>query len=331
MKFGFYSGAGGEAAGVTEALPVRPRARLLRPEDYIAEAGLRDAVNVALLLRQPLLLTGEPGTGKTQLASSIGWELGLGEVLKFETKSNSRARDLFYVYDALGRFQAQGTDSAPLHFLTYGALGAAMVLSHPEDAVRDVLPPAFEHGGKRQSIVLIDEVDKAPRDFPNDILNELEHMYFRLPELGNTVVRADPELMPILVITSNSEKNLPDAFLRRCVYYNIPFPQRQTLSEIVSRRLGHYAASSSRLLEAALDFFYQLRQPASGLLKKPATAELLDWLLLLRTVAPEGPDARLDRELVLGTLSTLTKNAEDQRKAAELVKRWQDSSKAETG
>ena len=325
MKKGFYSGSG-TRPDERRQLPIRPRARLLRPEDYVAGDGLRDAVNVALLLRQPLLLTGEPGTGKTQLASSISWELGLGDVLKFETKSNSRARDLFYVYDALGRFQARDVESAPVNFITYGALGGAMLMSNDRESVEHLLPPDFEHGGRQQTVVLIDEVDKAPRDFPNDILNELEHLYFRMPELGNAIVRADPELLPILVITSNSEKNLPEAFLRRCVYYNIPFPDRATLSDIVSRRLGQFAGGTAPLLEQALDFFYQLREPSSGLLKRPATAELLDWLLLLTTKNPDAVEKGLDPSSIESTLSSLTKNAEDQRKATELAKRWQSPS-----
>jgi MoxR-like ATPase len=329
MTSRLYSGTGERAADAAQALPVRPRARLLRPEDYVAGPGLRDAVNAALLLRQPLLLTGEPGTGKTQLAASIAWELGLGEPLKFETKSTSRARDLFYGYDSLGRFHAGSEGADPVLFLTYNALGEAMVRTNPEEAVKAYLPPAFEHGGRRQSVVLIDEVDKAPRDFPNDLLNELELGYFRIPELGSVVMRADPELAPILVLTSNSEKDLPDAFLRRCIYFHIPFPDRQTLAEIVSRRLGVYAGGSSELLERALDLFYRLRD--GGLLKPPATAELLDWLLLLRQLAPEGSDPLADPELLRSSLSTLVKNAEDQRKAAELTSRWTRGASAATG
>lgn len=329
MKRRLYHGTGERETRAAEALPKRPRARLLRAEDYIAGPGLRDAVNVALMLRQPLLLTGEPGTGKTQLAASIAWELGLGEPLKFETKSTSRARDLFYTYDSLGRFHATAERADPILFLSYSALGAAIVRTCEEEAVRPYLPPGFEHGGKRQSVVLVDEVDKAPRDFPNDLLNELELGYFRIPELGPVVIEADPDHSPIVVVTSNSEKDLPDAFLRRCVYYHIPFPDRQTLTEIIARRLGIHAGGTSELLESALDLFFRLRE--AGLLKRPATAELLDWLLLLRRLAPEEDDPLADRELLIGSLGTLVKTAEDQRKAAELISRWTPPSSAPAG
>jgi MoxR-like ATPase len=182
-------------------------------------------VNVALTLSQPLLVTGAPGTGKTGLAASIAYELDLGKPLKFETKSNSVSRELFYTYDALGRFQAKetGLDASPIHYFTYNALGEAILRANAPEAVQRFLSKDFKHVGKQQSIVLIDEVDKAPRDFPNDLLNEIEHMYFRIPELGNVVISADPAMWPIVVITSNSEKTLPDPFLRRCIFYQFPF------------------------------------------------------------------------------------------------------------
>ena len=324
-----YTGIGKREPDAADRLPSRAKAKKLKPEDYISGKELRDAVNVALLLRKPLLLTGEPGTGKTQLAASIAWELGLDEPLKFETKSTSQARDLFYVYDALSRFHARETQADKILFLTYGALGEALVRTHDEEAVRSHLPPEFEHGGRRQSVVLIDEVDKAPRDFPNDLLNELELGYFRIPELGKVTVRADPELMPILVITSNSEKDLPNAFLRRCVFHHITFPDRETLLKIVSRRLGMTAGGSSDFLDDALDLFFLLRN--GGLLKRPATAELLDWVLLLRQLRPEAENPVTDRDLLSSTLSTLVKTAEDQPKAGELVDRWAPPSSTKTG
>ena len=174
-------------------LPVSLVEKHVDPAGYLADEGLADAVNVALQLGQPLLLTGEPGTGKTQAAFSVAWQLGYDPPLKFETKSGSVARDLFYTYDALGRFflaqvAKAGDDEVkahPLEFIHYNALGTAILRAQDESDVRHLLPEDFTHGGKRRSVVLIDEIDKAPRDFPNDVLNEVEGMYFRIPELGN--------------------------------------------------------------------------------------------------------------------------------------------------
>jgi MoxR-like ATPase len=329
MDAPYYLGQGGAATRDAAArLPLPRRERISRPEDYVADPGLVDAVNAALLLGQPLLLTGDPGTGKTQLAYSLAWELGLGEPIKFETKSTTGGRDPFYTYDALGRFQAaqSGGSADPLHYLTYNALGTAILRGNEEAAVTKLLPPGFLHGGKRRSVVLIDEIDKAPRDFPNDLLNELEQMYFRIPELGNVVVEADPHTHPIVVVTSNSEKNLPDAFLRRCVYYNIPFPEREGLEHIVASRLGEYAGGSGRFLEDALDLFFELRKPASGLRKKPATAELLGWLIALRETGNGAENPLADRpESARSTLAVLVKTAEDQGRATQIVERWLQS------
>lgn len=291
-----------------------------RPEDYIAEPGLVSAVNVALLLDKPILLTGEPGTGKTQLAYSLAWELGLGKPLFFETKSTSSARDLFYTFDTVGRFKST-QDSSALSFLTYNALGTAILYANEPESVSKLLTPLKVHGGKRRSVVLIDEVDKAPRDFPNDILNELEDLRFAIPELGGDMVSADPDYRPVVVITSNSEKDLPDAFLRRCIYYNVPFPDRKTLQDIVTRRLGEQASSSSPLLSNALDLFFKLREPGTQLRKNPATAELLDWLIALRSDGSSNGTA-WSRDRVAGTISALVKTAEDQERAITVVDRW---------
>lgn len=326
MRFPFYSGDGDQRRKDPAELPASQRRRYQDPANYLADPGLVDAVNVALLLGQPLLVTGEPGTGKTQLAYSLAWELAFGEPLKYETKSTSTARDLFYTYDALGRFQAAQSGAgrgSVLDYLTYNALGVAILRANEERAVAAYLPPDFEHGGKRRSVVLIDEIDKAPRDFPNDLLNELEGMYFRLPELGNVKIAADAELQPVLVITSNSEKDLPDAFLRRCIYYNIPFPERRQLEDIVASHLGEHAGGSSEFLADALDIFFQLRKAASPLRKKPATAELLGWLVSMREIAPRADNPLADTpDLALQTLSNLVKTAEDQARAAQIVERW---------
>jgi MoxR-like ATPase len=302
------------------------RLRLQRPEEYVAEPGLVDAVNVAMLLGQPLLLTGEPGTGKTQLAASLAWELELGTPLRFDTKSTSIARDLLYLYDALRRFQAhQKPDAAadPRPYLTYSALGEAILRTNDEAAVAHLLPPNFGAGFRRRSVVLLDEVDKAPRDFPNDLLNEIENLCFRIPELDNAEVRADPELQPIVVITSNSEKDLPEAFLRRCIYYDIPFPLRPQIVHIVSSRLGANAGGGSGFLDDALDLFFKLRDRSSGLRKRPATAELLGWLLVLRDLLPGSHNPLGEQPtLALKTLSSLVKAADDQEKAVKVVEQW---------
>jgi MoxR-like ATPase len=326
MKFPFYTGDGnGKRHDAPTELPVSRRALLMKPEKYIADPGLADACNVALLLGKPLLLSGEPGTGKTQFAFSLAWELGFDEPLVFETKSSSKARDLFYSYDTLKRFQdaQSGVSRSTLAYITYNALGIAVLRSRNPSEVEEILPSHIVHKRKSRSVVLIDEVDKAPRDFPNDILNELEQMYFRMPELGGIKVDADPALLPILVITSNSEKDLPDAFLRRCIYYNIPFPENERLSEIVANQIGLYSVGSSAFLRDALDIFLSLRTPHVGLRKKPATAELLDWMLTLRKLSQgqENPFANKP-EIALKTIGCLTKNAVDQIKASEIVRQW---------
>jgi MoxR-like ATPase len=323
MIYPFYRSDAAQPAENQEAvvLPIPQRARLMDPANYLADPGLADACNVALLLGQPLLLTGEAGTGKTLFAASVAHRLNLPPPLKFETKSTSSAQELFYTYDALKRFQSKDDAGSALPYITYRALGTAILRTRQQADVQAWLPPGFVHPGRTRSVVLIDEIDKAPRDFPNDMLNELELMYFRVLEL-DAEIRADLSLLPVVIITSNSEKDLPDAFLRRCVYYDIAFPDRERLEEIVSRRLGLNAAGSGAFIDAALSLFELLRLPGSGLRKKPATAELLGWMLALRQIRPEMENPLDDPQVAQETLYILVKTSEDQRRGAELVQRW---------
>jgi MoxR-like ATPase len=301
---------------------------------YVADAGLVDAVNVALVLEQPLLLTGEPGTGKTEVAYSIKCELGY-ELYRYEAKSTSTAKALFYTNDALGRLHAGElakleSDAAARKvegrdFIHYDALGLAILRSNEFDAVKAWLPRHFEPWPRpTRSVVLIDEIDKAPRDFPNDLLNELDEMFFKIPELGLTSrkITAGEELRPVVVITSNSEQGLPDAFLRRCIYYNIPFPDEKSLTEIVLRHAASLNVKGRPWLHETVGFFMKFRQAKPEFEKKPSTAELLNWLAYLGK-RDQGADSLLaSPELLRASLPILFKTASDCVWAAEIVEGW---------
>jgi MoxR-like ATPase len=296
------------------------------PSKYLADEGLVDAVNVALLLQQPLLLTGEPGTGKTQLAFSVAWELGLGAPLTFETKSTSVARDLFYSFDSLRRFQAAqqpGQDLDPRAFITFNALGLAILRTMSTAEVREILTNVEAGHRPHRSLVLIDEVDKAPRDFPNDILSEIDDLYFRVPEMNGQLIRANIDLRPIVIITSNSEKSLPDAFLRRCIFYHIPFPGEDRLEEIVANRVAGLGSSRGGALSEALSFFSILREDSTGLRKKPGTAELLNWATALGGIGIDPPSTLKSQAAKTSrTLTTLAKHPEDQVRVFDLFGAW---------
>jgi MoxR-like ATPase len=324
MTTRYYRGDG-RAPSETVALPRSRRLDFLSPAKYRADEGLVDAVNVALILGQPLLLTGEPGTGKTQLAYALARELGLGDVLKFETKSTSVAGDLLYTHDVLRRFQhaQSGTNLGVRAYITYNALGRAILQTRPRNDVDRWMPDDFEHTDPIRCVVLIDEVDKAPRDFPNDILNELDQLYFRVPEIGEGRISADPQYRPVVVLTSNSEKDLPDAFLRRCIFYNIPFPDREEMSRIVADRVGLRIDTDDGFLSDALDLFYELRDPRNGLRKRPATAELLDWVATL-VAHDDGGNPLADRSVALRTMSSLVKGAQDQDHGRDVIAKWQN-------
>ncbi|MCP4111352.1 MAG: MoxR family ATPase [Desulfobacteraceae bacterium] len=330
MKFPFFTGKRETPVSDDKELPSPRWDEETRPQNYDTEPGLVNAVNVTLLMGQPLLLTGEPGTGKTQLAYRLAWELALGEPLKFETKSNSTSQHLFYYYDTLRRFHAaqlRDENCSEVDFITYNALGKAILLANKPDDVKHLLPPDFKHEGPRRSVVLIDEIDKAPRDFPNDILNEIERMYFRISFLKNENIQADKEFSPIVVITSNSEKNLPDPFLRRCVYYHIKFPDMDRMKNIMRKRLrdipilsGEKREPDENFLSDAVNLFFELR--AHALRKRPATAELLGWLQALREISDKRNPIIEDRESVLSTVCMLIKSVEDIETANRIIKSW---------
>jgi MoxR-like ATPase len=306
------------------ALPASRRAGTDHPENYLPDLGLIAAMRVSVLLRRPLLLTGEPGAGKTQAGNYLNWKLGYGlTALRFDSKSTSVARDLFYTYDTIGRFhaaQAQIGSQNPLDYLRFNALGLAILRANDRSTVEQWLPRELVHAGKpMQSVVLIDEIDKAPRDFPNDLLNEIENNVFRVPELGNISFSAAEGSEPALVITSNSEKNLPGPFLRRCVYFHLPKPDKERFGAIVKARLA--ADPASPLIGDALDFLMYLRSNQTDLRKAPSTAELLDFLLYLQEHKLGAGERLRNHEAILTeSLSTLVKD--DAKDGPELVRAW---------
>jgi MoxR-like ATPase len=296
------------------------REKLFGAAEYDADEALVDAVNTALLLDQPLLLSGEPGTGKTQLAEKLALELGLEPVFRHETKSTSVAQDLFYTFDHVARFQvAQGSqnkdDLNPLHFIDYGALGRAILQSLPEDKAKEriagvELPTWFK--GPRRAVVLIDEIDKAPSDFPNDALNEIERHYFRLREAGNVEISAAKGFKPIVIITSNAERQLPDAFLRRCIFHHLNPIDRKRLESIATRRLASLMVKSGPMLDDAMKLFFELRESPFDLRKRPSTAEFLAFVAALIGDERVKVDAPLPAAAARQVLSTLIKSPEDQ-------------------
>lgn len=283
------------------------------PAGYIAHPDLAEAVNTAVILRKPLLLTGKPGTGKSELAERIAWEFNLGAVLRFEAQSLSEANDLFYRFDLVGQMAAAQlarltldqtatgmqqleNKTRPEHFLCFGPLGNAILRSNPGPN-QDLWPIAFPASVQTNveaspSVVLIDEIDKAGRDFPNDLLNGIQRMEFRIRELSDRTLRAAPDehLRPIVIITSNSERDLPGPFLRRCTYFDIPDPDSDTLRRILLARVfpedfhargGHSGVAQVRLpplYEEMLDFFIKFRDKHVDMLAhEPGTSELIDW------------------------------------------------------
>ena len=227
-------------------------------QDYVATDDLKVAVNAAVLLRRPLLVKGEPGTGKTVLAQEIAQALD-APLIEWNVKSTTKAHQGLYEYDAVAR-------------LRDGQLGDPRVHDISNYIRKGKLWEAFT--SPRLPVLLIDEIDKADIEFPNDLLQELDKMAFHVYETGETIAAAE---RPVVVITSNNEKELPDAFLRRCFFHYIKFPDRETMEKIVE---VHFPGIQKILVSRAMEIFYEIRD-VPGLKKKPSTSELLDWLKLL--------------------------------------------------
>ena len=258
-------------------------------QDYVATEDLTVAVNAAVLLERPLLIKGEPGTGKTELAKQVASALGL-ELIEWNIKSTTKAQQGLYEYDAVSRLR----DSQ---------LGDERVRDVGNYIRKGKLWTAFE--ADQKVVLLIDEIDKADIEFPNDLLQELDKMAFHVYETGETVAAKN---RPVVIITSNNEKELPDAFLRRCFFHYISFPDQDTMRQIVK---VHYPDIKEQLLTTALTQFYEIREQ-QGLKKKPSTSEVLDWLklLLAEDLTPE--DIKRDAGNLLPKLhGALLKNEQD--------------------
>lgn len=347
------------------------------PRFYVAPTGLVAAVNVALELGMPLLLTGEPGCGKSQLAHSVAWEFDWGKPLTFTVKSDTQGRDLFYSYDTLGRFHSANIENQPddpyrfLHLNAMGkaiwrALGAEQIIKDDEKLKACTKQVAFN---SPQSVVLIDEIDKAPREVPNDILNEINEYGFEIPELPlhpKFSLKENPQdqseskqmVKPFVIITSNGERELPEAFLRRCVYYHLELPpfrneskkdkkigditneprkdnkaDNVTIEDIIKIRLGvdispsedNKANNQKNVWSAGVSFFAHLRK--QRLQKSPSTAELLSWLWLLhnrhnQTKNLHQTTVKDIEDFLPSALVTLFKHMEDQKRAVTLFEKW---------
>jgi len=258
--------------------------------DYVATEDLRVAVNAAITLERPLLVKGEPGTGKTVLAHEVASALGV-PLLEWHIKSTTKAQQGLYEYDAVSRLRDSQLGDERVHdirnYIRKGKLWDAF-------------------SAEERPILLIDEIDKADIEFPNDLLLELDRMEFFVYETGETV-KADHR--PIVIITSNNEKELPDAFLRRCFFHYIRFPDRETMEAIVE---VHFPGLKSRLVSEALNIFYEIRD-VPGMKKKPSTSELLDWikLLLNEDIGPETLRERDPKKIIPPLHGALLKNEQD--------------------
>ena len=308
------------------ALPTVPEERqeLRDPAQYITDEGLRQAVDVAMALGKPLLITGDPGTGKTQLAHRIAYEFSTSNppdsALVFHTKTTSTASDLFYTYDNLRHFQDVQMQKPSIRvrdYIRFQALGLAILRAEDPNKSQQLLPKRFRVGAPTRTVVLLDEIDKAPRDLPNDILNEIEDLSFSIRELDEELAqlgieqpfRAARTHAPVVVLTSNSERDLPDAFLRRCIFYYIPFPDKDRLIEILKRRVP-LSSFGPDMLANAVERFEEIRSRVKR--KKPSTEELISWVRVLDRLGidPKNPKAG-QAEALAFTYCTLVKSKED--------------------
>ncbi|MFJ6024346.1 AAA family ATPase [Brevundimonas sp. NPDC092305] len=340
----FYRGSG-VARG--EDFPIRSLevsetliAAQTRPEGYRLGGSPRGqaiitAVNVALALRTPLLVSGEPGSGKTQLGYAIAWELGRPEPLKFTTKSTSVARDILYEYDAVRHFRASQTGAVVdvRDYINYAPLGLAILLGSPLATRRHFLSPAvFEEShdadllpvqaelhrllraeAPRQAVVIIDEIDKAPRDFPNDLLDELNTLGFRIPELqGLQTPQLEVGLRPIVLVTTNGERALPDAFLRRCAYIHMTYPTGEELDDILMSRLGGVFDEGSIFRRDVRILFERIRE-ADEMQKPPGIAELIQFLQATAALGADPNRSLADQRMIaLDAAPLLAKSQGDQ-------------------
>jgi len=258
--------------------------------NYVATDDLRIAVNAAITLERPLLIKGEPGTGKTVLAFEVAKAIGV-PIIQWHIKSTTKAQQGLYEYDAVSRLR----DSQ---------LGDARVKDIKNYIAKGKLWEAFTNDAR--PVLLIDEIDKADIEFPNDLLLELDRMEFFVYETGETI---KAKQRPIVMITSNNEKELPDAFLRRCFFHYIKFPDRDTMTKIID---VHYPKIMDKLVNEALNVFYQIRE-VPGLKKKPSTSELLDWLKLLMAddITAETLRERDPSKLIPPLHGALLKNEQD--------------------
>lgn len=294
---------------------------LYKPSD-----DLLAAINTALFLQRPLLLSGEPGTGKTECADFVARQLKIAypkifkeeKALRFNTKSISQSTDLFYQYDAVGHFGDR--DNKPKEsFISFNGLGVALLKTQEVKEewmdFRNYKSDVVEHGIGYGSVVLVDEIDKAPRDFPNDLLAELEKppFKFNIKELNEKPFTQNAEKPIVIIITSNNEKGLPDAFLRRCVFHHINFPGPEVLMDIIKSKL----VGDDLPFAHAIDMFLQFRN-MKNINKPPATSELIDWISCLKE--NNLLDSNLEnwnnatpeyRERIIKTLGVIAKNKAD--------------------